>query len=161
MDSQFVILVIIYLLYLLLSAFLKRVKEQSRQAAPRAAHPSAGGEAPQPQLPAFLQQMLGVEQSAPAATPPSEHSAGSDRKSAPAAGAAAEAATSARGARYSAQTLRAVSVLPAAEKKARRKVFPFGETSASESLRRAVIMKEILDAPLCKRRRRFPYMGEI
>lgn len=172
--EQLVILIIIYVLYALFNAFVKKAREQQKppqkrpgtgvpqQPAPQKRSPQADREEmPELNLPPFLREMLGLEKPKP--TPPPEPlpeieevPKKIEKPIEPEIPVVSERIPPS--AKMYADEVEDLSQLfPTGEKRAPGEIQ--GLLSDRESIRNAFILKEILDKPVSKRGRRFPFAG--
>ena len=173
--EQIVILIIIYVLYALFTNFVKKMKQQQQQrpgAAPRPpasrtpTRPAPGpvAETPELDIPPFLREMLGLEKPKPAPAPPeppvveeeiveTEMEIGQTEPPQPSIP----------------DYIPASAGMEADEIEDLSKPFPIVKIKdesnihkllgSRSNLRNAFILKEILDTPISKRERHFPFFG--
>jgi hypothetical protein len=173
--EQIVILIIIYVLYALFSSIVKKAKGQQKPPVkrpgtgmPQTGRPAvpqqrpsqpAGEAAPELELPPFLREMLGLEKPKPAPTPPPEpfeEKKESQKLQEPEIPNVSERIP--LSARMYADEIEDLSrPFPTEREKSTGKIRQL--LSNRESIREAFILKEILDRPVSKRGRRFPFAG--
>lgn len=171
--EQIIFLVIIYVLYALFTSFVKKMKQQQQQRPGAAPGPPASrtptrpvpdpaAETPELDIPPFLREMLGLEKPKQAPAPPEppvieeetvETEIGQTEHSPPSIP----------------EYIPASAGMEADEIEDLSKPFPTVKTKEKSdiqkllggrnNLRNAFILKEILDTPISKRERHFPFFG--
>lgn len=171
--EQFIILIIIYVLYALFTNIMRKAKEQQRPTPPgqRPARPVPGpspGQAPRPvaetpevEIPPFLREMLGLDKPQPLPPPepvevPEEFPAVVEEPPKPKMPSIPERIPAS--VKMEADEIEDLSrPFPTIGVKTKGKIQ--GLLGSNENLRNAFILKEILDAPVSRRSRRFPFSG--
>jgi hypothetical protein len=176
--EQIIILIIIYVLYALFSSIIKKAKGQQKPPVkrpgtgmPQTGRPTVqqqrpsqpvGEAAPELELPPFLREMLGLEKPQPAPPPPEPLP---EKKESPEVAEKPEEPLMPD----VSERIPPSAKMYADEVEDLSKPFPTGRKrsfseirgllSDRESIRDAFILKEILDRPVSKRERRFPFTG--
>jgi hypothetical protein len=170
--DQLVILIIIYIIYLLFNALVKKAKGQQKPpvkrppprsttvsppvSQPRPSQP-VGEAAPGLELPPFLREMFGLEKPQPEPLPEKKEPPGvAEKPEEPLMPDVSERIPpSAK--MYADEVEDLSKPFPTGRKRSFSEIR--GLLSDRESIRDAFILKEILDRPVSKRERRFPFTG--